>query len=130
MGKNQQIRAQQTSSNHILIVDDDPILGGLLVDVLAEETYQVSHVLSGERAQDVLQTEDPTLVLLDYHLPGMNGLELAHWLRKREASRHIPIILMSADVPAAAHGERLLRTLRKPFELERLLQWVAELLAA
>jgi CheY-like chemotaxis protein len=130
MGKNQQIRSQQTSSNHILIVDDDPILSGLLEDILKEETYQVSHVLSGERAQDVLQTEAPMLLLLDYHLPGINGLELAHWVRKRETSRHIPIILMSADVPAAARGELHLRTLRKPFELERLLQWVAELLAS
>ncbi|GCE03438.1 response regulator [Dictyobacter aurantiacus] len=130
MGKKQQIRAQQTSGNHILIVDDDPILGGLLVDIFQEESYQVLHVLSGERAQNVLQTETPMLVLLDYHLPGMNGLELAHWLRKREASRHIPIILMSADMPAAAHDERHLRTLRKPFELERILQWVAELLTA
>ncbi|GCE21954.1 response regulator [Dictyobacter kobayashii] len=130
MEKEQQIRSQQTSGNHILIVDDDPILGGLLVDIFQDESYQVSHVLSGERAQDVLQTETPMLVLLDYHLPGMNGLELAHWMRKREASRHTPIILMSADVPAAAHSEVHLRTLRKPFELERILQWVAELLAA
>ena len=129
MGKSQQISYQQNCSKHILIVDDDPILGGLLLDAFEEETYQALHVLSGEVAQNRLQTGVPVLLLLDYHLPGMNGLELAHWLRDQEEYRHIPIILMSADVPSEVNCEICQRTLRKPFELEMLLQLVAELLA-
>lgn len=69
-------------------------------------------------------------MLLDYHLPGMNGLELADWLRSREKLEHIPILLMSADTPQEVSGKKHLRTLQKPFELETLLQVVAELLVS
>jgi CheY-like chemotaxis protein len=67
-------------------------------------------------------------VLLDYHLPGMNGLELTNWVRSREEGEHIPILLMSADVPQEVNGNKHLRTLRKPFDLETLPQSIAELL--
>ncbi|GHO76961.1 hypothetical protein KSD_47320 [Ktedonobacter sp. SOSP1-85] len=131
MCRSQQAGREQTRSKRILIVEDDPTLGDLLLEVLqGEETYEACHVLSGEMAQRILQTDAPALVLLDYHLPGMNGLELADWLRSREGRGHIPVILMSADISPEACGKKHLRTLRKPFELETLLQSVAELLAS
>jgi len=128
MGKSPQTDREQTRSKRILIVDDDPVLGELLLEALQEEAYQAFHVLSGEMALTTLQTDIPALVLLDYHLPGMNGLELADWLRKREEYAHIPLLLVSADVPSEASCNKHLRTLQKPFELETLLQSVAELL--
>ena len=130
MEKCQQIEHEYTRSKRILIVEDDPILGDLLLEALQEEAYEALHVLSGETARSILQTDAAALVLLDYHLPGMNGLELTDWLRSREERRHIPVILMSANVPPEASGKQYLSTLRKPFELETLLQSVAELLAS
>jgi DNA-binding response OmpR family regulator len=131
MCKNQQAGREQTRSKHILIVEDDPILGDLLREALQEEeAYEVSHVLSGEMAQRILQTDAPALVLLDYHLPGMNGLELADWLRGREKREHIPILLMSANTPQDVSGKKHLSMLRKPFELETLLQVIVELLVS
>jgi DNA-binding response OmpR family regulator len=131
MCKSQQAGREQTRSKRILIVEDDPILGDLLLEALQEEeAYGASHVLSGEMAQRILQTDALALVLLDYHLPGMNGLELADWLRSREKREHIPILLMSADTPQEVSGKKHLRTLRKPFDLETLLQVVAELLVS
>lgn len=131
MEKCQQIEQEYTHSKRILIVEDDPILGDLLLEALQEGAYEALHVLSGETAQSILQTDAaPALVLLDYHLPGMNGLELTDWLRSREESGYIPVILMSANVPPEASGKQYLSTLRKPFELETLLQAVAELLAS
>src|SRR5260370_39186931 len=99
MGTNQQAVREQRCSNYILIVDDDPILGDLLLEALQEEAYQACHVLSGEMALGTLQTVVPALLLLDYHLPGMNGLELADWLGSQEEYAQIPILLMSAYVP-------------------------------
>ncbi|GCE19710.1 response regulator [Dictyobacter kobayashii] len=130
MDKSQQIDHQHISNKYILIVDDDPILGNLLLEALDDEAYQALHVLSGEMAQNVLQRDVPVLLLLDYHLPGMNGLELAYWLKSHEEYRYIPIILMSADVPPEANCKMHLRTVRKPFDLERLLQLIAELIAS
>jgi len=60
----------------------------------------------------------------------MSGLELAGWLRSREEHDQIPVLLMSADVPSEASGKKHLRTLQKPFELETLLQSVAEWLVS
>jgi CheY-like chemotaxis protein len=130
MEKCQQIEPEYTRSKRILIVEDDPILGDLLLEVLQEEAYEALHVLSGETARSILQTDAPALVLLDYNLPGMNGLELTDWLRSREERRHIPVILMSANVPPEASGKQYLSTLQKPFELETLLQSVAERLVS
>ncbi|GHO59037.1 response regulator [Ktedonobacter robiniae] len=129
MRKGQYVDREAAHSKHILIVDDDPLLGDLLLEALQEEeAYQACHVLSGEIALNTLQTDVPALLLLDYHLPGMNGLELADWLGSREEYDHIPILLMSADVPQEVSSHKHLRTLQKPFELEILLRLVAELL--
>lgn len=128
MSKSQYREHESAHNKRILIVEDDPVLGDLLLEALQEEAYDVSHVLSGELAQCILQTDAPALILLDYHLPGMNGLELADWLRSREKRGYIPILLMSADVPPEADNQEHLRTLQKPFELEMLLQLIAELL--
>jgi len=128
MDKGQQADGEQLRHACILIVDDDPLLGDLLREALQEEAYQACHVLSGEMALAALQTAVPALLLLDYHLPGMNGLELADVLGNREAYRHIPILLMSADVPQEVSDKRRLRTLQKPFDLETLFYIIAELL--
>ncbi|GHO50607.1 response regulator [Ktedonospora formicarum] len=123
---------ESARSKRILIVEDDPILGAILLEALQDEAaYEASHVLSGEMAQHILQTDIPALVLLDYHLPGISGLELTDWLRSREERGHIPVLLMSADVlPPEASGKKHLKTLQKPFELEALLQSIAELLVS
>jgi DNA-binding response OmpR family regulator len=131
MGKSQQAGREHARSKRILIVEDDRVLGNLLLEALQEEeAYEAFHVLSGEMALSILQTYTPALVLLDYRLPGMNGLELADWLRSREEREHIPILLMSADAPPEVSGKKHLRTLQKPFELETLLRLVAELLVS
>ncbi|EFH83761.1 response regulator [Ktedonobacter racemifer] len=129
MSKSQCADREPVRSKRILIVEDDHLLGDLLLEALQEEeVYQACHVLSGEMALNILQTDVPALLLLDYHLPGMNGLELADWLGSREEYDHIPILLMSADVPQEVSGYKHLRTLQKPFELAILLHLVAELL--
>lgn len=131
MSKSQYIDHEPACSKHILIVEDDSVLGDLLLETLQEEeAYQAFHVLSGEMAQRILQTDNAALVLLDYHLPGMNGLELTDWLRDREEHGHVPVLMMSADMPPEARGKKHLRTLQKPFELETLLQSIAELLVS
>lgn len=130
MQSNQKSKHEDIRSKRILVVDDDSVLGDLLLEVLQEEeAYQACHVLSGEMALATLQTEVPALLLLDYHLPGMNGLELADWLGNHKEYDQIPILLMSSDVPQEVSGNKHFRTLEKPFELETLLHVVAELLA-
>lgn len=129
MSKSHYEDQEPAHSKRLLIVEDDPVLGDLLLEALQEEeAYEAFHIPSGEIAQTILQTDAPALVLLDYHLPGINGLELADWPRSRKEREHIPLLLMSADVPREVSGNKHLSMLRKPFELKTLLQLVAELL--
>ncbi|BCL78774.1 response regulator [Ktedonobacteria bacterium brp13] len=117
------------TGKHMLIVEDDPTIGHLLVEAIQDEiTCHVLLVSSGEDALNLMQTVVPTLLLLDYHLPGMNGLELVDWLRNREGGEHIPILLMSASLPQGNMDRYHLRMLKKPFNLEMLLQLIAEIL--
>jgi DNA-binding response OmpR family regulator len=117
------------AGKHILIVEDDTVLGNLLLEALQEETScPVSLATSGEMALNMLQTVMPALFMLDYQLPGMNGLELAERLRRLEGGERVPIILTSAALPQGNIALYQLTTLQKPFELDILLELIAELL--
>lgn len=129
MSNPQHVGSEEPIVKCILIVEDDPILGELLLEALqCEAAYQGILAPSGEMALSLLQTITPALFLLDYHLPGMNGLELADRLRRREGCKQRPILLMSACLPQESSELDYLITLQKPFDLEMLLQLIAELL--
>ena len=113
----------------ILIVEDNTALGNLLWEILQEETTcQVFLVPSAEAALNTLQMVTPQLFLLDYCLPGMDGLELVGRIRRMEGYEQTPILLMSAALPQGNIAKQHLRCLPKPFDLDSLLQLVAELL--
>lgn len=119
------------TGKRILIVEDDTVLGNILLEALQEETScSVFLATSGEMALNMLQTVMPALFMLDYQLPGMNGLELAAQLRSLEGGERVPIILTSAALPQGNTTIYPLTTLQKPFELDILLELVAELLTA
>ena len=77
----------------ILIVEDDPELGGLVRDFLRKEGFSVRLCAAAETALELLTGEQFGLVLLDVMLPGMNGFETCAVIREK---RHIPILMMSA----------------------------------
>ena len=115
----------------ILIVEDDAAIGNFLQEAIQDEiATPVLLASSGEQALHLLQTSEPALCLLDYHLPGLNGLELAHRVCSREGCEHLPILLMSSELPPINETKCHLKTLRKPFDLEKLLQLIATLLTS
>ncbi len=120
----------RTEHTTILIVEDDLDIGAVLVDLLTEETpYQIIHVENAAQALDVAQHTRPSLGLLDYRLPGnMNGVELAERLRAMDGCAAIPLILMSACLPVQDLARRKLIGLKKPFELDHLLQMLEEVM--
>jgi PAS domain S-box-containing protein len=80
----------------ILIVDDEPNNRFALAQVLSELEETVVEAESGEDALRFLLREECALILLDAHMPGMDGYTTAELIRRRERSRHIPIIFVSA----------------------------------
>lgn len=80
----------------ILIVDDEPNNRFALAQVLAELEETVVEAASGEDALRFLLREECAVILLDAHMPGIDGYTTAELIRRRERSRHIPIIFVSA----------------------------------
>ncbi|MCE9597674.1 MAG: adenylate/guanylate cyclase domain-containing response regulator [Spirochaetia bacterium] len=82
----------------ILVVEDDEIILGIIREFLLIHSYEIRTVSTGEDAIVALESEAPDLVLLDMHLPDMNGLQLLDRLRTKPQFLNLPIVLMSADL--------------------------------
>ena len=81
---------------HILVVEDEPSLTTLLVYSLEAEGYRVSCAEHGEMALTMLAEEVPDLVLLDWMLPGVSGLEILRRVRARDATHDLPVVMLTA----------------------------------
>lgn len=84
------------SSKKILVVEDEPDISELIRFNLSLEGYLVESVFSAESAWDQLSSNSPDLILLDWMLPGMSGLEFCQKLRKHPNFQKIPIVMLTA----------------------------------
>ncbi|MBT4098474.1 MAG: sigma-54-dependent Fis family transcriptional regulator [Gemmatimonadetes bacterium] len=80
----------------ILIVDDEPFNVDLLEQELDEQGYETCAAENGERALEVLAEEKPDLVLLDWMMPGMDGIEVLERMRASAEWRRTPVIMLTA----------------------------------
>src|SRR5690348_5822924 len=78
----------------ILIVDDEPFNLDLLEQEVSDLGYAVARAKDGPQALSDLDTVTPDLVLLDYLMPGMNGIDVLHAIRKTH--RHLPVVIITA----------------------------------
>ncbi|MGJ0396826.1 MAG: phosphate regulon transcriptional regulator PhoB [Methylocystis sp.] len=88
----------------ILVVEDETSLATLLVYNLEAEGYQVEHVDNGDEAELRLAESPPDLVILDWMLPGVSGLEICRRLRARDSAKDMPVIMLTAR---GEEGERV-----------------------
>lgn len=90
----------------ILVVDDNRENIVLVRDILEVLEYQVIEALSGPTAIEIVPEEQPDLILLDVNMPGMNGFETCDILKSDENTRHIPVIMLTAqaDVDSRVQG--------------------------
>ena len=117
---------------HILVVEDEQALGLLLSYNLEAEGFTVERVERGDEAELRLNEMPPDLLILDWMLPGVSGLEICRRLRARESTRTLPVIMLTAR---GEEGERV-RGLSvgaddyvvKPFSVPELMARVRSLL--
>jgi two-component system, OmpR family, phosphate regulon response regulator PhoB len=83
-------------ATRILIVEDEEALALLMRYNLEAEGYSIDHVARGDEAELYVRENLPDLVLLDWMLPGLSGIELCRRLRMRQESERLPIIMITA----------------------------------
>lgn len=116
----------------VLAVDDDEAIRLLVADVLREAGCLVFTACDGEEAVEILETEPIDLLITDYRMPRMNGLELIRWSRERFP--YMARTMMTGDpretVTTDAWTSGADRILLKPFSFDHLLLLVGDLRGA
>ncbi|MGI8826968.1 MAG: response regulator [Chloroflexota bacterium] len=112
----------------VLIVEDEAALAGLLCDVLQSAGYDVVITTAGQAEKRSLLLE-PAAIVMDYLMPGMNGVEVISKIRAAMRESAPPIILVTGlenarDLAEQAGADAYLR---KPFDVEALVQIVDSL---
>ena len=83
-------------ANNILIVDDNEDLRKVLAWLLQPRGYETLQAATGREAIEKAIVAQPSLILLDLHLPDMNGVDAARAIKKDQRTAHIPIVGWSA----------------------------------
>ncbi len=86
----------QGRAPRVLVVEDEQALGLLLAYNLESEGYAVERVERGDEAELRIAESEPDLVILDWMLPGVSGLEICRRLRARDETRALPVIMLTA----------------------------------
>ena len=114
-----------SGKGEILVVDDESDALALLTSILTEEGYRVRPADSGSLALASVATSPPDLILLDMHMPDMDGLEACRQLKARKESREIPVVFVSgfadADARVGALDLGAVDFVTKPFNRAELL---------
>jgi CheY-like chemotaxis protein len=115
----------------ILLVDDELAIIEALTEVLTWEGYKVVSASNGQEGLATLAQAPADLVLLDYMMPVLDGIQTLRALRADPATKDIPVVMMTA-APAALPDEirRELPVLRKPFDVNALLDTIERKLAS
>ncbi|HEX7736959.1 MAG TPA: response regulator [Ktedonobacteraceae bacterium] len=120
---------EQDPFQTVMIVEDDVHIGTFLVEAITGETpYRATLVANGLEALETVKHLKPSLMILDYHLPGINGLELYDRVHSMPEMQQIPAIMMSARLPQHELELRDIVGINKPFDLDDFLEQVKNLL--
>lgn len=126
---NQLVENRQAPINTILIVEDDTTIAELLVQMITQETsHQVFAVPDGPQAMELVRNIKPQLLILDYWLPTIHGIELYDRLHNTEGLEQIPTIMLSVNAPLWEINQRQIMYMRKPFDMYKLLEAIHKLL--
>ena len=115
----------------ILVVDDEPDIVKLAKIKLVSEGFDVVEAYNGEEALEKVSSENPDLIILDVMMPKMDGWEVARRLKSSDATKAIPIMMLTAKGLGEEPEERLVEVdeyFAKPFSPRELARVVRGLL--
>ena len=117
----------------VLVVEDNEKNRKLVRDVLQFHGYEIVETDNAEDGINIAKARQPALILMDFHLPGMNGIEALAQLRADPLTQHIPVIAVTASAMTedrkriVAAGFEALQT--KPIHVKEFVQVVRDTLA-
>ena len=117
----------------ILIVEDEESLLKLESILLTSKGYQVQGVANGKEALEAIKATPPDLVLLDIMLPEIDGFEVCQRIKENEATKHIPVIMLTAKKSREdmSRGEKVGADwyITKPFKSAMVIETIQRFLA-
>ena len=115
----------------VVVADDEPDIADLLTMSLELSGYDVRTAYDGEEARELVLQTLPDLVILDWMMPKMTGIDVLNSLRARPQTREIPIVMLSAkasDTDVWQGWEAGANySMTKPFDFEALLRYITYL---
>jgi YesN/AraC family two-component response regulator len=108
----------------LLVVDDELLIRDLLYDFFNGQGWTISVADNGNKAMSIMETKQIDIVLTDIKMPGMDGLELAAWVRENHPATPVVIITGYPSVETAVSAIRTKVTdyITKPFNINQLLK--------
>jgi two-component system phosphate regulon response regulator PhoB len=91
-----QMSAGKEMSPHILVVEDDAAIAEVVCYNLAAEGFRAAIATTGEEAELQVSEDRFDLIVLDWMLPGLSGIEFCRRLRRRDATRGVPVLMLTA----------------------------------
>lgn len=118
--------------NRILVVEDEESLLKLESILFTSKGYQVTGVRGGKEALASIAEQAPDLIVLDLMLPDMDGFEVCRHIKENEATRAIPVVMLTAKKSSRdlEHGKQVGADayITKPFKSVKVLEVIEDLL--
>lgn len=120
------------TAGKVLVADDEIHIIHVVTIKLRNNGYEVISAEDGEKAFAMACEEKPDIIVTDYQMPGMTGLELVRKLRQNETTKNIPVIMLTARGFAVEDKEQeeldISELLSKPFSPKELLRSIEDIL--
>jgi DNA-binding response OmpR family regulator len=117
------MKKSSSKTKKILVADDDPSIVDAIQLILEDEGYLVETATKGEYVKN-LQDDLPNLILLDIWMSGVSGNEVCRYLKLKKKTKHIPVIMISAnrDIEKISKECGAQDFIPKPFDINELLE--------
>lgn len=113
----------------VVVLEDDPAISELVKYILTEGNFDVTSFDSAGSFWEGMRDIKPDIFLLDIMLPDGNGHDICKELSANEATRHIPVVMMSAHFEKLDKECRFAEFIKKPFDIDDLVSKVTQSVA-
>jgi two-component system, cell cycle response regulator DivK len=118
----------------VLLVEDNEMNRDMLSRRLARRGFEVIFAVDGQHGIDLARSEKPDIILMDMSLPVMDGWEATRRVKSDDATRHVPVIALTAHAMSGDEGKALAAGCddydTKPVEIDRLVGKIERLVGA